>query len=151
MGYIMGGQIDPRTSICLLGTTIPFARNQAHGYAMNVLPNSRVALMYSERTLDSEGKTKAMHGSALLAQITKDGVPEELGKYHFAEGPVTRLTTTRMTPESFVVAYRAEAEGNTNEEASVIWAEMKGSELMFDPHPVSLAPNEKDIWGRDVS
>lgn len=151
MGYIMGGQINPKTSLCTLGETIAFARNQAHGYAAIVLPNSRVALMYSERQLDSSGKTKAMHGSALLTQIEKDGVPKELGKYHFAEGPITRLMATRLSSDSFVVAYRAEAEGEKKEEANAIWAQMKGSELMFDPHPISLAPDETEIWGRDVS
>lgn len=147
----MGGQINPKTSLCTLGETIAFARNQAHGYATIVLPNSRVALMYSERQLDSSGKTKAMHGSALLTQIEKDGVPKELGKYHFAEGPITRLMATRLSSDSFVVAYRAEAEGEKKEEANAIWAQMKGSELMFDPHPISLAPDETEIWGRDVS
>lgn len=151
MGYLMGGEINRKTQTCLLGKSIAFARNQAHGYTMVVLPNSRVAVMYSERVLDADGKTKAMHGSAVLAQIQKDGVPEEMGKYRFAEGAVTRLMATRLSPDSFVVAYRGEAQGDTKEEASVIWAQMKGSELMFDPHPISLAPEETEIWGRDVS
>lgn len=94
-----------------------------------------------------------MYGSAVLAQMKQQEAPETLGKYRFYLGPVARLSATLLSPTSFVVAYRGgvAAPGEKKAEASVIFAQLHGSDLAFDPHPVSLEPNQGEIWARDVA
>lgn len=153
MGFLLGGEINPRTNLMRLGTLTPFARNQAHEMAIVALPHTRVAVLYADRKVDANGKTTAIHGAATLAQIRKGGLPHVLGlPYRFAEGATTRIRATLLSPSSFVVAYRGESDEAKKTEASVVWGEMKGSELFFDStKSIALDSDTTQIWGRDVS
>ena len=56
------------------------------------------------------------YGTSLLAEVVPDVVPRVLGKYHFVEGPVSRITAAVLSPKSFAIAYRLSSVGR---EASV--------------------------------
>jgi len=155
-GLLACGEIDKKTQMINWSPSLGFARNQAHEMAIVPLPHTRVAVMYSSHHTDSEGKVTSSFGSAMLVQLNEGGVPEVLGKREFAEIPVTRLTATLLSPSEFIVGYRGAAGGDAmttgaKEEASAIYAQMKGTELVFDPHPLSLEPTRSQIWGRDIA
>jgi len=156
-GILHSGVYDPSRSEIRMGALRAFAKHQAQGVTMVPLPDSRLALLYSEHVLQGPAKLLAggaMYGTAVLARVHGDGsAPELFGKHRFLSGPVSRLTSTMLSPTSFVVAYR---QGDTTSdgkkaEASCILANLIGTELVFHPKPLSLEPEMSQMWARSLA
>lgn len=137
-----------------------YARYQAQLVSLLALPKSRVAVLFAEHQPRTSGDFD-MFGASLLAELEpgSEGAPPAspklLGKYRFAEGPVSRISVAALSPLSFVIAYRAgqgqtEAAVSSSREATVSVAELWGPELVFTTHPVSLEPTQDHIWARSV-
>lgn len=156
-GYLMAGFLtDAKKLIVEFVKPQAFARDQAQHAALVPLASSRVACLYSEHAFDASAKAKPFGGMALV-QVGEGGHLKTLGKYHFAHGElVTRITATPLSPSSFVVAYRvvpgvAAPPNEPSKELSALWVGMHGTELMVDPHPVTLEPERVNMWARSVA
>lgn len=164
-GVCVAGEVtSPKELTIRVSKPEVFARNQDDRMALVQLPHSRVALMYSEKVVDAEGEILESWGGAMLAQVndvnSTDAAmlapPEILGKYRFSDLQVSKLDATLLSSTQFVVAYNgkfitADGEKPPFKEASVIYAQMDGSELLFSPHPISLEPNNQVIQDRGVA
>lgn len=156
-GILLGARYDPKQNLLSVAPPRAFARHQAQRLALVSLPQSRIAVVFAEHALSGAGgklEGGAMYGSAALAKVHAGGAaPELVGKRRFVTGPVARLATTMLSPTSFVVAYRQgeEAADGAKGEASCAFAQLHGSELVFDPHPLSLEPEQTQIWSRSVT
>jgi len=152
-GFFLGGQLIPGTAggfNATLGAPVTFALKQSHQHTVVALPGSRFAVLFCEHKADGA------FGSALLGHVGNLGVAEQQGIFPFAETAVTRLTATLLSPESFVVAYRAAPDPTADplvsvkEEANVIYAKLTATDLVFDPHPLQLEPHKTEIWDRGL-
>jgi len=163
-GMLAGGRYDQSTGNVTMSVAKPFARHQAQGMAVVPLTGSLVAVLFSEHALSGtaaggvNGRTPvggAMYGSAVLATIDPEGLaqPELLGKQRFINGPVARISATRLSPSSFAVAYRLGDDGAATQktEASVMLGRLRGQELVFGPESLSLEPEQTQIWGRGLT
>lgn len=186
-GFLLGARVDQATlSLVNLSVAKPFARHLAQGTSLVAFPQSRVAVFFAEHVLGGvAGRLSggAMYGAALLAQVPAGGAaePQLLGKHRFEAGPVARIHATRVSPSSFVVAYRrgesavdnnaaprpmalavaghgataalidSAAPTRESAEASCILGQLRGSELVFEPQPVLLEPGATQIWARSVA
>jgi len=155
-GYLMAGFLNNTRKLALKYVRPQaFAKNQAQHATLVPLASSRVACLYSEHASDS-AKTQPFGGMALV-QVGVGGHLKTLGKYRFSNGElVTRITATPLSPSSFVVAYRvvpgaAAPPGEPSKELSALWVGMHGTELMVDPHPVTLEPDRVNMWARSVA
>lgn len=155
IGFLTTGQVDSTKLEATFGEPQAFARQMAQHMVLIPLPTSRVVCLYAEEILDAEGKLENGFGGAMLVQVLQTGTLSVLGKYRFAEKPVARLAATSLTPTSFVVGYRAvpvdSSVAGKSEELSAQWMEMKGGELVMDPHVLTLEPDRSDMWARDLS
>jgi len=171
-GILLGAALDPTTLEVILGAPKIFARNQARAIALLALPRGHVAVLFPETVVSSSKNVVAasrevsMHGAALLAKMDPSGAaPEIIGKHRFVSGPVARLSAILLSPTTFVVAYRGGSVSTTGSssgsnsvsaaahrtEASAIWGQLRGTELVFDPHPVTLDDGQSQLWARDLS
>lgn len=163
-GFIVSGVLNATDQYKVhLSSPVVFARNQAQKFSLLQLPHNRAALMYSDRVIDAEGNVVKAFGGACLAQVdlpTVEGEtpppPTVLGKYRFADMAVSRLSATLLSDTSFVIAYRGIVQGTGGpekpyKEASVVWGQMKDGEIAFSPNPVSLEPDNSQIWDRGVA
>merc|ERR1719335_329759 len=94
----------------------------------------------------------------MLVEIGNSGGITSLGNFRFADYAVCRLEVTKLTPKTFVIAARAattvdemDSSVHTNQEAMALFGEMSGDDLVYDPNPVNLEPQGKNIWARGVS
>eukprot|EP00441_Pelagodinium_beii_P033545 CAMPEP_0197630092 /NCGR_PEP_ID=MMETSP1338-20131121/7689_1 /TAXON_ID=43686 ORGANISM="Pelagodinium beii, Strain RCC1491" /NCGR_SAMPLE_ID=MMETSP1338 /ASSEMBLY_ACC=CAM_ASM_000754 /LENGTH=592 /DNA_ID=CAMNT_0043201239 /DNA_START=51 /DNA_END=1826 /DNA_ORIENTATION=- len=140
------------------GKPYMFANLQAQAMSLVGMPQSRVAVLFAEHL--AQGKTGErhfeMHGSSLLAQMSPTDLeaPQLLGKYHFADGPVSRISVAPLSPMLFAVAFREgqdEAAPTMSREASVALAELWGSRLVFTTKAIPLEPSQDKIWARSVA
>jgi hypothetical protein len=157
-GLVATGILNPGangTFVPVVKGTVPFARMQSHQTSVLPLPGSRFAVFFAEHAADG-----LSFGSAMLGQVHGDGIPELHGAgrgiFRFAESAVTRLTATLLTPESFVLAYRAAADPTADPltvvrgEANVVYGKLAAKDLVFDPHPLALEPSKTEIWDRGL-
>jgi hypothetical protein len=129
--------------------------------ALMPLPESRVAILFAEHALHGSGAEQVqggmMYGSALLARlnVSEGSHPEVLGKQRFVKGPVARLSATMVSPTSFVVAFRHIPAHSSllgeKAEASCLLGTYHYGALGFDPKPLSLEPDQDEIWARSVA
>jgi hypothetical protein len=156
-GYLVGGYIvngngtDAGNRAVMLEPT-GFVKSQTEAASLVALASYRVVCLYAH----PEGPNEQAYGGAIFLQLLKGGSLSILGKYRFAEHKVTNIRAVALRPTSFVVAYRdpPPEDGSTqsySRELSVIWMSMQDDELMVDPHPIVLEPNQKDMGVRDVS
>ncbi|CAE8584383.1 unnamed protein product [Polarella glacialis] len=161
-GVLLCGRRDLDGGI-KFGPPRAFTRLQAQQTSLIALPDSRVALLFAEHLPRApENETMDMYGGSLLARLSPGvtgslpGVPQLLGKTHFAHGAVSRISVAALSPKQFVVAYRQaspDADGSSagSLDASVSLAELWGSELVFTTKAVSLEPDQSQIWARSVA
>jgi len=153
-GIVATGVIKPGAN----GTFVPvmvgsqaFSRMQSHQTSIVPLPGSRFAVFFSEH-----GSDGLAFGSAMLGQVSAEGVVEKKGIFRFAESAVTPLTATLLTPESFALAYRSAADPTADPltvvrgEANVVYGKLAAKDLVFDPHPLALEPSKTEIWDRGL-
>jgi len=160
-GYLMGGHAGTEA-----GNSVPhavlraparFARQQAHRMALVTLATSRAVCLYSDHstTISKNVSTTHAFGAAMLLQVLNGGALAMLGKYHFADVPVTRLAAVALRPNSFVVAYRGlpvdSLPGSPSQELAAVWVQMREDELVVDTHPIALEPDKVEMTDRDVS
>jgi hypothetical protein len=155
-GLLLSGQYDPDSGSVTFSPAVAYARHQAQNVALLSMPHAKVAVVFSEHEIyDSQQlRSGQMYGSAVLAQVEANHAPQILRKHRFFGGPVARLSATRLSPSDFVVAYRGGAEATNKhqkQEAAYMLAGMRGAELLFDPHPISLEPDMTQIWSRSLS
>eukprot|EP00927_Polykrikos_kofoidii_P055384 TRINITY_DN49655_c0_g1_i1.p1 TRINITY_DN49655_c0_g1~~TRINITY_DN49655_c0_g1_i1.p1 ORF type:complete len:662 (-),score=90.18 TRINITY_DN49655_c0_g1_i1:86-1930(-) len=111
-GLLVGARVDTaKLSLLTLGAPKIFASNQAQTTSLIALPGSRVAVIYSEHVLGGSASKLtggAMYGAALVAKIPEaaEAQPDFLWTHRFTSGPVARISTARLSPSSFVLAYR---------------------------------------------
>lgn len=153
-GYVIGGQLVPGDNggfNVTFGTPLAFSRMQSHQTAVVALPGSRFAVLFCEHKSDGQA-----FGSAMLGTVKAGGEAENSGIFPFAESAVTRLTVTSMSPESFIVAYRAAPDPTADpltavrEEANAMYGRLSKTDLVFDPHPLALEPTKAEIWDRGL-
>merc|ERR1712205_120935 len=91
--------------------------------------------------------------SLQLIQIKEGGVADDMGRFRFSDEPCTRFSATKLSSGAFVVAYRAAQSEPTGPkmEAALIWGQHRSGELAFDPHPISMEPEQTEIWARSVA
>ncbi|CAK9028303.1 unnamed protein product [Durusdinium trenchii] len=155
-GVLVGARRDADNRITL-GAPRVFAHYQAQTMALLALPQSRVVVLFSEHQPSKAASGKMEHfGTSLLAEIMDERsgqmAPRVLGKYHFAQTRVSRLSAAPLSSKTFAIAYRElpDKADSPSREASVALAELWGSELVFTTKPMSLEPREQ-IWARSVA
>jgi hypothetical protein len=151
-GYVAGGRIDetdPFKAIML----------QPHEFESNLFETSPLVQLAMSRVVCLYSHPKAKHmayGGVVFMQVGTGGTLNILGKYRFADGPVSHVAAVAMRPTSFVVAYReppiaGESQTAYSRELSLVWLEMQDSEIVKDPHPIVIDYNQKDMGVRDIS
>lgn len=161
-GVLLAARRDAENRI-QLGSPRVFTHYQAQSMSLIALPQSRVVVLFSEHQPSKASPGKWEHfGTSLLAEVLpgeRQGgqmVPRVLGKYRFAQGAVSRISTAPLSSKLFAIAYRRgrtpDVEGaSSSREASVSLAELWGSELVFTTKPLSLEPQKEQIWARSVA
>jgi hypothetical protein len=153
-GMVVGGLLEKGNSsglVPVMGTPLAFSRMQSHQTSVVPLPGSRFAVLFCEHKADG-----LAFGSAMLGEVLETGAAEQLGVFPFAESAVTRLTATLLSPESFVVAYRAAPDPTADPltvvrgEANVVYGKLTAADLVFDPHALALEPSKTEIWDRGL-
>lgn len=142
------------------GSPTAIANDQAHKMAVVPLPNSRFAVLYSDKVAAQAHTPAESFGSSLLLQVGAAGVTTVVGggSIRFTDSAVCRLEVTRTSLTSFVVAARAspalddmDQSQSVRQEAMAIYAEVDGDNLVFDPNAVNIEPSATGIWARGVS
>eukprot|EP00434_Breviolum_minutum_P022944 symbB.v1.2.020240.t1/scaffold1693.1/size105633/10 len=146
-----------------LGSPRVFTHYQAQSMSLIALPQSRVVVLFSEHQPSKASPGKWEHfGTSLLAEVLpgerQSGqiVPRVLGKYRFAQGAVSRISAAPLSSKLFAIAYRGGRtsdveDASSSREASVSLAELWGSELVFTTKPLSVEPQNEQIWARSVA
>lgn len=162
VGYLISGQLDKSDATGLsvtLGIPHGFIKEQEQKTALVTLSTSRAICLYADHAWDEKGSLdRQTGGGAALVQVLADGVLSMLGKYHFAQGmPVQHIVATRLTEDSFVVAFRglppdgADA-GLTSKELSAVRMQVSKKNLLaIDPHELTLEDNRIDMLDRAVA
>jgi hypothetical protein len=158
-GAVLGAEGLPGDFALRWGAATDFCRDQAHKMAALHVSGSKIALLYSDKVGASRFKHSESFGNSLLAEVGPAGDVQILGTYRFANYPVCRLEAARISPTSFVVGVRAAAvraddssdAAPTEQGALALYGELVGSDLVFDTSPLSIAPDEGQIWARGVS
>jgi len=152
-GYVVSGRINSTDAMdAALGAPHAVSRFQAQKMVLMPLGSSNIVCLYSDRSF---GNIQQAYGGAILMQVAS-GSFSIMGRYRFADMPVARLAATQLTPSSLVIAYRgmqvdASPGATQSPELSATWMGMEDGELVIDPHPLVLEPNQKDMWARDIS
>lgn len=140
------------------GKPVNFCRSQAHKMVAIPMPNNRVIVLFADKVKATQHTPEEKFGNSVLLEIGDGGSITELGKFRFADNAVCRLEATKLTPKTFVIAARGaqavdemDSSVTTNQEASALFGEMSGDDLVFDPNPLNLEPKTKNIWARGVS
>lgn len=140
------------------GEPVNFCRTQSHKMAVVPLPGNRAVVLYADQVKATQHTPAESFGNSMLLQVGTDGGLTSLGNFRFADHAVLRLEVTKLTPKTFVVAARAaqatdemDSSIRTNQEAMALFGEMSGDDLVYDPNPVNLEPQGKNIWARGVS
>jgi len=140
------------------GEPVDFCSQQAHKMSILPLEKNRIMVLYSDKVKESQHADINSFGNSILAEIGDLGSMKVLGNFRFAESSVARLEAAKVGSNSFVLAARASPavdEMNpqilTKQEALVMYGEMVGDDLVFDPNVVNLEPNTGDLWARGVS
>lgn len=164
-GVLLAARRDAENRI-QLGPPRVFTHYQAQSMSLIALPQSRVVVLFAEQQPNKVAPGKWEHfGTSLLADILPDErlggqmVPRVLGKYHFAQGAVSRISAAPLSSKLFAIAYRQGRSQNMEKvddkspsrEASVSLAELWGSELVFTTKSLSLEPQKEQIWARSVA
>jgi len=157
-GYLVGGQLQGSGSL-QAALTVPkaFAPSLSENPVLVALATSRVACLYTGRTMDDSGHLRHIFGGAALLHVLENGQLSVLGRYRFADGqPVEHIAATALSPTSLVVAYRVvpdgtAALGEASAELSAVWMGMHNDKLAVDPHPIQLEAKRVDMKLRDVS
>mmetsp|Transcript_55699 Transcript_55699/g.88440 ORF Transcript_55699/g.88440 Transcript_55699/m.88440 type:complete len:570 (-) Transcript_55699:36-1745(-) len=164
-GVLLAARRDAENRI-QLGAPRVFTHYQAQSMSLIALPQSRVVVLFAEHQPNKAAPGKWEHfGTSLLADILPDErlggqmVPRVLGKYHFAQGAVSRISAAPLSSKLFAIAYRQGRSQNMEKlddkspsrEASVSLAELWGSELVFTTKSLSLEPQKEQIWARSVA
>lgn len=154
-GLVIAGNLNATSGKIDFGKPKLFAKHQDHAMQILPLPNSRAVIFFAEKKAMKSGEktTFESFGAAQLLQVKADGSSDLLGVQRFSEQACTRLSAVKIGPASFVLAYRAEEDPNSNKkmEAAIIWGQHRDGELVFDPHPLSLEPEATGIWARSVA
>eukprot|EP00747_Dinoflagellata_sp_TGD_P186978 gnl/TRDRNA2_/TRDRNA2_44397_c0_seq1.p1 gnl/TRDRNA2_/TRDRNA2_44397_c0~~gnl/TRDRNA2_/TRDRNA2_44397_c0_seq1.p1 ORF type:complete len:355 (+),score=79.48 gnl/TRDRNA2_/TRDRNA2_44397_c0_seq1:62-1066(+) len=139
------------------GEPLLVSLSQAHKTALVSLPQNRVALMWSEKTIATKNTPVESFGSSMLAEVNATGSVHNMGTWRFSDSGVCRLEVTKVSPTGFIIAMRAtpaldEIEATTtHQEAIAMYGEMVDNNLVFDPNPVNLEPQKTKIWARGIS
>lgn len=162
-GVLLAARRDAENRI-QLGSPRVFTHYQAQSMSLIALPQSRVVVLFAEHQPNKAAPGKWEHfGTSLLFGMdeTLGGqmVPRVLGKYHFAQGAVSRISAAPLSSKLFAIAYRQGRSQNMEKvedkfqsrEASVSLAELWGSELVFTTKSLSLEPQKEQIWARSVA
>jgi len=140
------------------GEPVNFCRSQSHKMAALPLPGNRVIVLFADQVKSAGNAPAESFGNSMLLQLGNNGGIKSLGNFRFADYPVVRLEVTKLTPKTFIIAARAaqavdemDETKKTNQEAMALFGEMSGDDLVYDPNPVNLEPNGKNIWARGIS
>jgi len=159
-GAALGAEGLPGGFALRWGAATDFCGGQAHKMAALHVSGGKVALLYSDKVAATRFSHAESFGSALLAEVGPAGDVQVLGTYRFANFPVCRLEAARISPTSFVVGARAAAARDADASAGAeprergalaVYGELIGSDLVFDTSPLSIVPDEGQIWARGVS
>jgi hypothetical protein len=155
-GMLLSVEVGENETV-LVGQPKPFAQHQAQRMALVALPNSSVAVLFSEHVLSGPAAKLAggaMYGSAILAHFPSSSSSADiLGKRRFAAGAVARLEATKLSSGSFAIAFRhgVDTQREEHAEASCVFAQFRDGELIFGRNPVLLEPKHSQIWSRSVA
>jgi len=140
------------------GEPVDFCSQQAHKMSILPLEKNRVMVLYSDKAKEHQYAEINSFGNSILAEIGDLGSLKVLGNFRFTESSVTRLEATKVGANGFVLAARASPavdemnpQITTSQEAMVMYGEMVGDDLVFDPNVVNLEPSTGDLWARGVS
>lgn len=140
------------------GEPVNFCSGQAHKMSLLAFPDNRIVVLFSDRTRGTERAASASFGNSLLAQVGAGGGIATSGLFRFSDHPVCRLEVTKITPTSFILAARAgkavddlDPSISTRQEAMAMYGEVVDNNLVFDPNPVNIEPQQAQIWSRGVS
>lgn len=135
-----------------------FAHKQGQRMVLMPLASSRAVCLYAGHIPETPSNPAQHFGGAILLHLGEEGTVNIAGKYRFAHDlSVSRLTATRLTPTSMVVAYRAlpidpqAATDEPSQELSAAWIGEEEGELSIATNPFSLETNMRDMWGRALS
>jgi len=117
------------------------------------LSGSRVACLFGGEMGDSQTQAP---GRAVLVRAL-DGI-SLLGRYHFgAKAPISEVAATKLTEDSFVVAYRQlppsdQELGATSKELSATWMKVSADDLLVvSGHHLALEPERAGMLHRDLA
>jgi len=137
------------------GQTIDFCNTQAHKMSVMGFDNNRVMVVYADKAKTPFAEP---FGNSILAEIGPLGNVSVLGNFRFADHAVARLEATKIGRNNFVLAVRAAKAVDdmnpqvfTRQEAMAVYGELAGDDLVFDPNPVNLEPEQGQIWARGIS
>jgi len=140
------------------GEPVEFCKSQSHKMAAVPMPGNRVVVLFADQIAATQHTPAESFGNSILLEVGNNGAVTSLGNFRFADYAVCRLEVTKLTPKTFVLAGRAataidemDSSVHTNQEAMALFGEMSGDDLVFDPNPVNLEPQGKNIWARGVS
>lgn len=140
------------------GEPVEFCKSQSHKMAAVALPDNRFVVLFADQVPAKQHAPAESFGNSQLVQVSGTGAITSLGAFRFADYAVCRLEVTKLTPKTFVLASRAapatdemDASVHTNQEAMALFGEMSGDDLVFDPNPLNLEPQGKNIWARGLS
>mmetsp|Transcript_42165 Transcript_42165/g.78415 ORF Transcript_42165/g.78415 Transcript_42165/m.78415 type:complete len:567 (+) Transcript_42165:68-1768(+) len=153
VGYLVSGQLD-KTDLTgfkvQMGSPYLLHKNLQQKVALVPLSASRAVCLHA--IVDGRAA-----GRAALVQVSAGGL-SLLGKYHFGgDAPISRISATKLSEDSFVVAYRQEppddpAIGLTSKELSATWMGVNDDDLLIvSPHQFALEPGRPDMHHRDVA
>lgn len=150
-GFLVGAEVTPSGAVTF-GAPLQFALNQAKGMSILPLPQNHVAVFFSDQKLDNSGNVTAGFGSVGLFNVGDGGNVTLAGKFRFAEFPVSQIRATLLSDGEFVIAYRhvQDEPGVEKEESSVIYGSFFDGEIVLDPHPLSMEPNQDGVLARDL-
>ncbi|CAK8987883.1 unnamed protein product [Durusdinium trenchii] len=147
-GYIVRGQLDKSDLSSFkveLSTPFLLAKELHQTVELVPLSASRVVCLFGENT----------GGRAVVVQVS-DGV-NLLGRYHFgAKVPMSHIAATKLTEDSFVVAFRQlptqDEIGATSKELSATWMRVSDDDLLvISSHHLMMEPRRPDMYLRDVA
>mmetsp|Transcript_51060 Transcript_51060/g.91955 ORF Transcript_51060/g.91955 Transcript_51060/m.91955 type:complete len:582 (-) Transcript_51060:127-1872(-) len=140
------------------GDTVDFCNNQAHKMSISSFPNDRIMILFSDKAQELIHLPLQSFGNSLLADIGPGGVISTKGTFRFTDSAVTRIEASKISPSGFVLAMRASSlmddmnpSMSKRQEALAMYGELVGDDLVFDPNPANLEPEQGQMWSRGIS
>jgi len=157
-GAYLGGRGVRGADMALTwGKAVSFCNDQAHKMSILPIGQNRAVVLFSDKVKASLNTPAESFGNSVLVEI-QDSQSTILGRFRFADFPVVRLESTKVSDNAFVLAARGakatddmDNSVSSKQEAMAMYGEVVDNDLVFDPNPLNLEPKRSQIWARGIS